>query len=551
MLLRAIVFIIAVLLLHPARAEEKVALLIGNAEYSTAVSTLRNPPNDVSALRGVLEQAGFDVHVVENAGRVAMSRALADFSEVASRADIGLIYYSGHGIEMNGENYLVPVDAALASDLDVEYETVALRKLLDTLSGVRKFKLVLLDACRDNPLFQKMKRPLTRGSASRGLARIDSAESNMLIGFATAPGEVALDGDGVNSPYASALARHLVTPSLEVESALRAVAKDVYEATAGKQRPYITGSLFETVMLGPETREAVETVTPTPTETQSGIDPCRDAATHWSAISERKDRTLLEEHVRLFPGCAFTSLAKLEIAALQPPALVEPETKREILPEPVVENVTQNAAETACDRLAADPYDAAKIASVSGIDLHKMNISVALTACQKAIREFPDEMRFRYQLGRAHHARSIYLQALENYRVAADKGYAAAMSGVGLLYEMGRGGVPQDYNEAGAWFEKADKAGDLTAMHNLVSMFDNSLAAARNRKEAARYAEGALRRGDAYFLTQMKEVSGRYSPELRKSIQQRLKDAGAFRGKIDGHFGPDTIEAIEAIFGKG
>ncbi|MCQ4629387.1 caspase family protein [Shinella sp. CPCC 100929] len=159
MLLRAVVFVLAVLLLAPAQAAVKVALLIGNAAYADSASALRNPPNDVAALRSVLEAADFEVTVVENAGRAAMSRALSEFSETAAQAEIGLIYYSGHGIEMNGENFLMPVDATLESDVDVEYETVALGKLVDALSGVKKFKLVLVDACRDNPLFSKMKRP--------------------------------------------------------------------------------------------------------------------------------------------------------------------------------------------------------------------------------------------------------------------------------------------------------------------------------------------------------------------------------------------------------
>lgn len=550
-MLRTVVFMLALFLVGPAQAQIKVALLIGNARYADPALALRNPSNDVAALGAVLEQADFTVTVLENAGRAAMSRALSDFAAKASGADIGLIYYSGHGIEMNGENFLMPVDATLASDLDVEYETVALEKLIASLSGVGKFKLVLVDACRDNPLLGKMKRPLTRGGASKGLARVDSRDSNLLVGFATAPGEVALDGDGENSPYAGALVRHLVTPSLEVEVALRAVAKDVYEATGGRQRPYITGSLFETVRLGPDETGATETVGPTPTETQSSTDPCRDAGTHWSAISTRKDMALLEEHVRLFPGCAFANLAKLEIAALQPLEVIEPETAQEsgIGTTPVTAG--QAAPETACDRLAADPHDAAKIASVAGVELHRINISIALTACRKAIAEFPDDMRLRYQLGRAHQARSAYLFAFEEYSVAAEKGYAAAMSGIGLLHEIGRGGVVQDFVQAKSWFQKADQAGDLTAMHNLVNMLDNSPAAFRNRKEAARYAEGALRGGNTYLLTQMQQVSGRYSPELRKSLQQRLRDAGAFKGKVDGHFGPDTMEAIEAIFGKG
>lgn len=305
MLARIVLFIAISLFPSIVHADQKVALLIGNAIYSDTSATLRNPLNDVAILRDVLERADFKVDAIENADRSKLTRALASFAQIASEADIALIYYSGHGIEINGENYLVPVDATLASELDIEYETVAVKKLFDALSGTKKFKLVLLDACRDNPLLAKMKLPKTRGGSSKGLARVESAESNLLIGYATAPGDVALDGDGENSPYASALARHLVTPGREIEIALRAVAKDVYEATKGKQRPYITGSLFETVMLGPVTNM------------ESSTDPCQGAAAQWDAISQRGDKRLFEEYLRLYPACTFSSLAKAEIEAIE------------------------------------------------------------------------------------------------------------------------------------------------------------------------------------------------------------------------------------------
>lgn len=250
---RAILVSIFLLVAGAATAQTKVALLIANANY-TAVTALKNPPNDIAILRGTLEAAGFDVSILENVTRAEMSAALGAFEEKVENADIGMVYYSGHGIEVNGENYLIPVDAALRSDRDIKYEAIVLSDVIATLSKARAFKLVLLDACRDNPFLRTMKHGLTKGVPTRGLARVDSSESNLLIGYATAPGDVATDGDGATSPYAQALARHIATPGLEIEAALRAVAKEVFEATGGKQRPFKTGSLFDTVVLGPRLR---------------------------------------------------------------------------------------------------------------------------------------------------------------------------------------------------------------------------------------------------------------------------------------------------------
>ncbi|GLR49912.1 caspase family protein [Shinella yambaruensis] len=324
MVLRAIVFAIALLASSGAFAERKVALLIGNARYSTAASSLRNPLNDVAVMRKTLAGAQFEVDIVENGSLDQMSAALDRFEEKARGAEIGLIYYSGHGVEIGGENYLVPIDAELPSDRRVKYEAIAMADVLSRLDGVTKLKLVLLDACRDNPFLDTMKKLATKGIGSKGLARVETSGSNMLIGYATAPGEVARDGDGDNSPYAAALARHLVAPGLEIESALRAVTRDVREATGGGQTPFKTGSIYETVLLGPAITEQLDTPA-YEKEQESGfsgqqalpVDPCRDAATHWGEVKSSEDKTLIGEHVRLFGDCAFVGLAKHRIAVLE------------------------------------------------------------------------------------------------------------------------------------------------------------------------------------------------------------------------------------------
>jgi hypothetical protein len=243
------VWILLALVLLPltslhAFADKRVALLIGNATY-VKEAQLFNPLNDVGLMKAALTGAGFDiVEVQTDLNRAGMLRALRTFEDATQDADIGVIFYSGHGIELNGQNYLVPVDARLVSDRDIADEAVSLDRVLDALDAVKRLKLVLLDACRDNPFGAAMKRVASRGVASKGLARIEAVSStNMLIAYAAAPGQIASDGEGANSPFTTALAKRLVTPGLDVELALRQVRDDVLAATGQKQQPYKTGSL--------------------------------------------------------------------------------------------------------------------------------------------------------------------------------------------------------------------------------------------------------------------------------------------------------------------
>ncbi|MBT9290647.1 caspase family protein [Prosthecodimorpha staleyi] len=231
-----------------ARAAARVALLIGNADYPAA--PLSNPTRDVDAMEASLREAGFDTVIAhKNLDLRAMDAAIEEFREKVQGAEIAVLYYSGHGIEVNGTNYLVPRDARLMSETAARREAIALDDALEALEGATRLRLVLLDACRDNPFVARMKR--TKGALTRGLRRTDPGRSNTLIAYATAPGTVAYDGDGGLSPFTASLVHHLVTPGLDVEYALRRVHDDVVAATrpiaarsgGDPQEPYKTGSL--------------------------------------------------------------------------------------------------------------------------------------------------------------------------------------------------------------------------------------------------------------------------------------------------------------------
>ena len=227
----------------PAVADKRVALLIGNGTYS-AVPALANPRNDVMLLKSALETAGFDdVRVALDLGQKSMLKALNSFADAAADADIAVLYYSGHGLEMGGVNYLVPVDATLATDTDVPDETVTLERAMQALDGAKRLKLVILDACRTNPFLAAIKIRGGRKAIEKGLAPVDPPGSDTLVAFAAKAGTPAFDGDGGNSPFAVALADRLFAPGDDVEIALRKVRDDVLTATHNRQEPFKYGSL--------------------------------------------------------------------------------------------------------------------------------------------------------------------------------------------------------------------------------------------------------------------------------------------------------------------
>jgi uncharacterized caspase-like protein len=244
---------------QPALAERRVALVIGVSKYQQ-VPRLANPARDAEAMSSLFKKAGFDVVDSErDLGISDLRRVIREFSEISRDADISVVYYAGHGIEVDGTNYLVPADAKLLSDFDVEDETVSLERVLKALDPVKRLKLVILDACRDNPFAKTMKRSVASRSIGRGLAKIEPAMSDTLIAFAAKAGAVANDGDGQNSPFTAALIKHIAEPGLDLRLAFGRVRDDVLRTTSNHQEPFVYGSLGgQTVALVPQTAKPAD-----------------------------------------------------------------------------------------------------------------------------------------------------------------------------------------------------------------------------------------------------------------------------------------------------
>jgi hypothetical protein len=228
--------------LADARADKRVALVIGNSAYRN-VPKLPNPTNDATAVALLFKSAGFDVQTLQDLGVTELRRAIRDFSDAARDADMAVVFYAGHGIEVAGTNYLIPVDARFERDLDVEDESVSLDRVLTVMEPAKRLRLVILDACRDNPFSKSMKRTLASRSIGRGLARVEPVTTDTLIAFAAKAGSTAADGEGTHSPFTVALLQHLATPELDLRIAFGRVRDEVLKSTKNRQEPFVYGSL--------------------------------------------------------------------------------------------------------------------------------------------------------------------------------------------------------------------------------------------------------------------------------------------------------------------
>lgn len=293
----------------PAKAAERVALVIGNADYAHTAS-LPNPRNDAADVAAVLKRLGFEVTAADDLGFDGMRRVLRSFARDASGAQLALIFYAGHGMEVNKQNYLVPVDARLETDRDIEYEAVALDLLTNAVSGAKELGLVMLDACRNNPFMASMKTTSSSRSVGRGLARIEPG-AGTLVSYAAKEGTIADDGDGRNSPYTKALLELLEEPRLEINFLFRKVRDSVVKATRGRQEPYTYGSLpGRQIFLVPE----APSVSVDPTAPAAPVD--REAL-FWDSVKDSVEPAAIESYLERYPSGEFAKLARVRLERLR------------------------------------------------------------------------------------------------------------------------------------------------------------------------------------------------------------------------------------------
>src|SRR6476661_4607914 len=283
----------------PAFAEKRVALVLGNSAYRN-VAPLPNPVNDSAKIASTLKEAGFDV--------VDSRRALRDFADRARDADIAVVYYAGHGIEVDGGNYLIPVDARLERDTDIYDEGLSLDRILIAIEPAKKLRLVILDACRDNPFSRTMKRTVASRAIGQGLAKVEPTSPNVLIAYSAKAGSTAADGDGQNSPFTSALSHHLTKPGLDVRRAFGFVRDEVLKTTGNKQEPFVYGSLGgEDVPLVPA-RPAPAAAPATP-----AVSAQAEARRDYELALQIGNKSALNAFLVQYPDGFYASLAKLQL----------------------------------------------------------------------------------------------------------------------------------------------------------------------------------------------------------------------------------------------
>ena len=291
----------------PALAGSRVALVLANSTYQHAPA-LANPVNDGAVMAKTLKDAGFDVvDYRHDLSAQETRRVLRDFADATRTADIAVVYYAGHGIEVEGSNYLIPVDAKLERDTDVYDEALSLDRVLVAVEPAKQLRLVILDACRDNPFGKRMKRTIASRGIGRGLAQVEPTSPNTLIAYSAKAGFTAQDGDGANSPFTVALSKHLTTPGLDVRRAFGFVRDEVLKSTGNKQEPFVYGSLGgDDVPLVPV---KVAAATPAAPVANPQVDIRRDYELALQLGNKAAWDAFLAQH----PDGFYANLAKLQI----------------------------------------------------------------------------------------------------------------------------------------------------------------------------------------------------------------------------------------------
>jgi uncharacterized caspase-like protein len=329
----------------PAAAAKRVALVIGNGAYQNT-EPLPNPANDGREVAAALRRLGFDVIEGTDQDKGGMQTLLRQFSAELQGADASLFFYAGHGLQVQRRNWMVPVDAALQSEIDLPFEGVAVDTVLELMEDTTPLRLVFLDACRDNPLARRLSRsaPSRSLDVGRGLARMNN-RIGTLIAFATEPDQVALDGDGNHSPFTDALLEHIGTPGLEVRQMLSRVRATVIADTDGQQLPLDTSALVDDFyFVPPEAAPASEPSVVAAPAAATGEDT---EHLFWSSIRASSDPNDFQAYLERYPDGAFAPLARnrlntltrqeTDMAALTPPPPLPTPQPVPLTQAPVVE----------------------------------------------------------------------------------------------------------------------------------------------------------------------------------------------------------------------
>ena len=453
-----------------ASGDRRVALVLGNGAYES-VPKLVNPANDAKAIAVSLQGLGFTVVEGYDLGLTPMLDRIHAFGQAADGAAVALVFYAGHGLQVAGRNYLLPVDAKLQKETDLRREAVEVEEILGEVRQAKKLRVVILDACRDNPFMAQMVRSLGTRSAlvGRGFARIEDVEADTLIAFATKADAVAEDGSDGHSPYTTALLQHLSTPGLTVERFFGKVRDSVVEKTQGRQQPFVYGSLGgEPIILTafePGRSEVARRGAPTAEADATEL-------AFWDALKASDNPADYQAYLETYPNGRFASLARVRAR----PRVATAET----------------GAGTAG---AAMPTDG--LGPVVGLDCTRFAGADDQTLCRRAASgAISAIVGVAALLANGRGVERDEVEAVRLYRLAAERGHAEAETGLGQLLEDGRG-APADLAAAAHWYRLAAVQGNSVARYNLGVLLETGRGVARNEAEAAEWYRLAAAQGHA------------------------------------------------------
>ena len=519
-----------------AQAESRVALVIGNAGYT--FNPLKNPRHDAELMTRTLSGLGFEVLSVYDAAAPEMRKAVTDFGRRLQAPDtVALFYYAGHGVQADGENYLIPLGAGIANMNEVAINAISLSDVLKSMARSNtRMNIVILDACRDNPFAATSVTSsieTTRGLGTGGLAPA-VAPSGTIIGYATAPGQVSRDGEGDHSPYTAALAASMPAPGLTVEDVFRNARRQVLDVTGGKQTPWEHSSLIGEFYFNRKSSDRFAGAPP------GGTDPATQLRLSeleaWEKIKDITEAAVLKAHIARFPDGLFAELASVKIARLQTPGDIKPWESSVITGDIARDAAAEDAAviyerAVKLDAAASTNDDRAKVTKLYG---------------EAAMLGLPSAM---YSYGRAYdNGRGVTKnlnEAARWYGLAADKNHTGAMAALGTMYEYGDG-VKPDLAEAVRLYLLSSEAGDPAGLTSLGYLYAQGKGVARNPTEARRLYTLAVEKGHAramYNLALMTLRGEGGRPNLSEAIKL-LKQATE-----KGHAG--ATEELAELYDRG
>jgi hypothetical protein len=493
-MLRLLALILALLTLPLPALADKLALVIGMGAY-VGVPALANSVNDARGIARTLETTGFEVTLVTDAPLAEVQAVLEDFSFRAETAELALIYFAGHGVEVQGQNFLIPVDARVRSNLDVQAASLSLRDFEAAVGKARRMGVILLDSCRDNPFGGAIAigeetagagGDDTRGGGS-GLAPTNPDRGTVVF-YAARHGMAALDGvGGQHSPFAQALIDKLAEPGLEIGVMLRQVRDEVLQTTGNLQEPYSYGSLPGTPFYIAGAREG-----------EADVSLVADRAEGWAQLAPDQEDLLLA---------------------------------------------------------LADSGDTRSALGLGYIRLNKndpkFNAAEARSYFERAAEAGSPEAQFELARlvekgigGPADPARALAL-----YQASADQGYGNALNELGFIHFQGLYGLTPDAAKGIQYFTLAARERDPESQYNLAALIDDGIVPDRGPEDAAVLLYQALRSGNAAVLDVIPKMEEQFEPETLRALQRELRENGFYEGDLDGAIGPGTAAAMRKAFG--